>query len=91
MTYESTTPLTHYGTSQIKQFLISEFQIMRKNGSVCDGDSGAGFFVEKGNVRYYIGAVGGSQAGITNCNAPLGKFAPNGGMSGVNPTYKFLV
>jgi hypothetical protein len=61
-----------------------------KDGSVCDGDSGAGFFVQKGNVRYYIGAVGGSQAGITNCNAPLGRFAPNGGMSGVNPAYKNL-
>jgi hypothetical protein len=61
-----------------------------KVGSVCDGDSGAGFFVQKGDVRYYLGAVGGSQAGITNCNAPLGKFAPNGGMSGITPTYKFL-
>ena len=60
------------------------------NGSVCDGDSGAGFFVQKGNLRYYLGAVGGQQAGITNCNAPLGRFAPNGGMSGFNPTYKFL-
>lgn len=61
-----------------------------KDGSVCDGDSGAGFFVQKGNVRYYLAAVGGSQAGITNCNAPLGRFAPNGGMSGITPTYKFL-
>lgn len=60
-----------------------------KNGSVCDGDSGAGFFVQKGDVRYYIGAVGGSQAGITNCRSFL-KFPPTGGMSGVNPTYKFL-
>ena len=61
-----------------------------KIGSVCDGDSGAGFFVQKGNVRYYIGAVGGSQAGISNCNGSFNKFAPNGGMSGVNPTYKHL-
>ena len=60
------------------------------NGSVCDGDSGAGFFVQKSNVRYYLGAVGGQQAGITNCNAPLGSFAPNGGMSGVNPAHKHL-
>ena len=60
------------------------------NGSVCDGDSGAGFFVQKSNVRYYLGAVGGQQAGITNCNAPLGRFAPNGGMSGFNPTHKLL-
>jgi regulator of protease activity HflC (stomatin/prohibitin superfamily) len=57
---------------------------------VCDGDSGAGFFVQKGNVRYYLGAVGGSQAGISNCNGSFNKFAPNGGMSGVNPTYKHL-
>jgi hypothetical protein len=60
-----------------------------KTGSNCDGDSGSGFFVQKGNVRYYIGAAGGSQAGITNCRSFL-KFPPGGGMSGVNPTYKFL-
>ena len=60
-----------------------------KTGSNCDGDSGSGFFVQKGNVRYYIGAAGGSQAGITNCRSFL-KFPPGGGMSGVNPTFKFL-
>jgi hypothetical protein len=60
-----------------------------KTGSNCDGDSGSAFFVQKGNVRYYIGAAGGSQAGITNCRSFL-KFPPGGGMSGVNPTYKFL-
>ena len=60
------------------------------NGSVCDGDSGAGFFVEKSKVRYYLGAVGGLQAGITNCNGSFTRFAPNGGMSGITPTYKFL-
>jgi hypothetical protein len=60
-----------------------------KNGSVCDGDSGAGFFVQKGDVRYYIGAVGGAQAGITNCRSFL-KFPPTGGMSGVNSAYTSL-
>jgi hypothetical protein len=60
-----------------------------KSGSNCDGDSGAGFFVQKGDVRYYLGAAGGSQAGITNCRSFL-KFPPTGGMSGVNPTHKFL-
>ena len=60
-----------------------------KNGSVCDGDSGAGFFVQKGDVRYYIGAVGGAQAGLTNCRSFL-KFLPTGGMSGVNSAYKSL-
>ena len=54
------------------------------------GDSGAGFYVEKGNTRYYLGAVGGAQAGITNCNGSFTRFAPNGGMSGITPTYKFL-
>jgi hypothetical protein len=60
-----------------------------KTGSNCDGDSGSGFFVQKGDVRYYLGAAGGSQAGITNCRSFL-KFPPTGGMSGVNPTHKFL-
>jgi hypothetical protein len=71
---------------------ILEFGIPNndKVGSVCDNDSGAGFFVQKGNVRYYLGAVGGSQEGISNCNGSFNKFAPNGGMSGINPTHKFL-
>jgi hypothetical protein len=61
-----------------------------KTGSNCDGDSGSGFFVQKSNVRYYLGAAGGSQAGISNCNGSFNKFAPNGGMSGITPTHKFL-
>ena len=61
-----------------------------KTGSNCDGDSGSGFFVQKGNIRYYLGAAGGSQAGISNCNGSFNKFAPNGGMSGITPTHKFL-
>ena len=61
-----------------------------KVGSVCDGDSGAGFYVEKSNTRYYIGAVGGSQAGITNCNGSFTRFAPGGGMSGITPAHKSL-
>jgi hypothetical protein len=85
--YYAAYPLWHQPNQTFLDFGIPNNE---KDGSVCDGDSGAGFFVEKGNLRYYIGAVGGSQAGITNCNAPLGRFAPNGGMSGVNPTYKSL-
>ncbi len=65
-----------------------------KDGSVCDGDSGAGFFVQKGNVRYYIGAVGGSQAGITNCYGDRygdqTRWRSIGGISGVTATNKFL-
>ncbi len=61
-----------------------------KTGSNCDGDSGSGFFVQKGTVRYYLGAAGGSQAGITNCFQSVARFAPHGGMSGITPTHKFL-
>ena len=61
-----------------------------KTGSNCDGDSGSGFFVQKSDTRYYLGAAGGSQAGITNCNGSFTRFAPHGGMSGITPTYKFL-
>jgi len=62
-----------------------------KLGSVCDGDSGAGFFVEKGSTRYYLGPVGGQQAGIPNCqSASWATFGIGGGMSGITATYKFL-
>jgi hypothetical protein len=65
-----------------------------KTGSNCDGDSGAGFYVEKGNVRYYLGAAGGSQAGITNCYGDRygdqTRWRSIGGMSGITATHKFL-
>ena len=62
-----------------------------KFGSVCDGDSGAGFFVEKGSTRYYLGPVGGQQAGIPNCqSASWATFGIGGGMSGITATNKFL-
>ena len=60
-----------------------------QHGSVCDGDSGAGFFVETGNTRYYLGPVGGQQAGITNCQS-FTMFGIGGGMSGITATNKFL-
>lgn len=60
-------------------------------GSVCDGDSGAGFFVEKGDTRFYLGPVGGQQGGIPNCqSASWAVFGAGGGMSGITATYKFL-
>jgi hypothetical protein len=60
-------------------------------GSVCDGDSGAGFFVEKGDTRFYLFPVGGQQAGIPNCqNASWATFGVGGGISGITATNKFL-
>jgi len=85
--YYAAYPFFHQPNQTMLDFGIPNNE---KDGSVCDADSGAGFFVQKSNVRYYLGAVGGQQAGITNCNAPLGKFAPNGGMSGINPAHKFM-
>lgn len=61
----------------------------REFGSNCDGDSGSGFFVEKENVRFYLGPTGGSQAGITNCRS-FTRFGIGGGMSGITPTFKFM-
>ena len=85
--YHAAYPFFHQPNQTMLDFGIPNNE---KDGSVCDADSGAGFFVQKSNVRYYLGAVGGQQAGITNCNAPFGRFAPNGGMSGFNPAYKHL-
>jgi hypothetical protein len=60
-------------------------------GSVCDGDSGAGFFMEKGETRYYLGLVGGSQWGIPNCrNESWSKFGIGGGMSVITAAFKYL-
>lgn len=60
-----------------------------KTGSNCDGDSGGGYFVQKENIRYYIGPNGGSQAGIKNCNDSQ-QFPADGGMTGITATNKFL-
>jgi hypothetical protein len=60
-----------------------------KTGSNCDGDSGGGYFVQKENIRYYIGPNGGSQAGIKNCNNTQ-QFPAAGGMTGITATNKFL-
>lgn len=56
-------------------------------GSICNGDSGAGFYVEKNNVRYYVGTAG-NGLGISNCGSYNAD--PAGGMSWFSPPYKFL-
>jgi len=60
-----------------------------KTGSNCDGDSGGGYFVQKENIRYYIGPNGGSQAGIKNCYDSQ-QFPAAGGMTGITASNKFL-
>jgi hypothetical protein len=59
-------------------------------GSVCNGDSGSGFFVEQNDVRYYVGTTG-NGVGISNCQADGSiKMDPAGGMSWFPAPYKFL-
>jgi hypothetical protein len=60
-----------------------------KTGSNCDGDSGGGYFVQKENIRYYIGPNGGSQAGLKNCYDSQ-QFPAAGGMTGITASNKFL-
>ena len=62
----------------------------KEYGSICNQDSGSGFYVEEKNVRYYVGTAGNGN-GISNCQADGSvKFAPNGGMSWFPAPYKFL-
>jgi hypothetical protein len=59
-------------------------------GSICNEDSGSGFFVEENNVRYYVGTTG-NGLGISNCQADGSiKMDPEGGMSWFPAPYKFL-
>jgi DNA-binding transcriptional MerR regulator len=61
----------------------------KDGGSICDGDSGAGFFVEVENSRFYIGPVGGFTWAIPNCYNKE-TFGIGGGISGITPTFKFM-
>jgi polyribonucleotide nucleotidyltransferase len=59
-------------------------------GSVCNGDSGSGFFVEQNDVRYYVGTTG-NGVGISNCQSDGSiKMDPAGGMSWFPAPFKFL-
>ena len=59
-------------------------------GSICNEDSGSGFFVEENNVRYYVGTTG-NGVGISNCQSDGSiKMDPAGGMSWFPAPYKFL-
>jgi len=59
-------------------------------GSICNQDSGSGFYVEEKNVRYYVGTAANGN-GISNCQADGSvRFAKNGGMSWFPAPFKFL-
>ena len=59
-------------------------------GSICNQDSGSGFYVEEKNVRYYVGTAANGN-GLSNCKADGSvRFAKYGGMSWFPAPYKFL-
>lgn len=64
------------------------FQQIAGQGSVCDGDSGAGWFVEENGYRNYIGGVS-SGWGNPNCGKD-GIWDFNGALAGVSAAYRFM-
>jgi hypothetical protein len=59
-------------------------------GSICNADSGSGFFVQENEIRYYVGTAG-NGLGISNCQADGSvRMDPAGGMSWFPAPFKFL-
>jgi hypothetical protein len=59
-------------------------------GSICNADSGSGFFVQENDMRYYVGTAG-NGLGISNCQADGSvNMDPAGGMSWFPAPFKFL-
>ena len=91
-----------YSPEMMMDFHTREFQVpfwkkvewgaihKKEYGSICNQDSGSGFYVEGKNVRYYVGTAGNGN-GISNCQADGSvRFANNGGMSWFPAPFKFL-
>lgn len=57
-------------------------------GSICDNDSGSGWFVDANNLRYYVGPASGGW-GFPNCTlgAPWGS---HGAFAAVSAAYRFM-
>ena len=58
-------------------------------GSGCDGDSGSGFFLRRGDTKIYLGPGGAHSAGIPNCGRP-GYWGEFGNAFAIEPVYKHL-
>lgn len=57
-------------------------------GTICDGDSGAGFWSKQGQETIYLGVLNGP-LGITNCEGDAPEVAIS--YPGVHPTYQYQV
>lgn len=64
-----------------------DINFLQKEGqsSICDGDSGAGWFVEENNIRYYLGAQSNAW-GIPNCGRN-GRWDINGSLASSSNGY----
>ena len=58
-------------------------------GSGCDGDSGSGYFLKRGNTKVYLGPGGAHGVGIPNCGQP-GFWGEFGNAFAIEPVYKHL-
>ena len=58
-------------------------------GSGCDGDSGSGYFIKRGNTKVYLGPAGAHSVGIPNCGQP-GFWGDKGNAFAIEPVYKHL-
>ena len=58
-------------------------------GSGCDGDSGSGYFLRRGDSKIYLGPAGAHSVGIPNCGQP-GFWGESGNAFAIEPVYKHL-
>jgi hypothetical protein len=63
--------------------------LTQAGGSGCDGDSGAGYFVQDGDQKIYLGPNGSHSVGVPNCGSP-GIWGEGGNVSNIEPVYKHL-
>jgi hypothetical protein len=88
--------LSENETSSIKKGLPPDatysydlnFKQSKDFGSICDNDSGAGWFVQEGKDRTYLGANS-SAIGLPNCGND-GNWGPNGSLASASAAYKYL-
>jgi hypothetical protein len=72
-------------------FELIDIQLVHspKTGSGCDGDSGSGFYLQRGSTKVYLGPAGAHSVGIPNCGQP-GFWGEYGNAFAVEPVYKHL-
>jgi len=73
------------------KYELSDIQLShsKTNGSICDGDSGSGYFLQRGSTKIYLGPVGSHAVGTPNCGRP-GYWGEHGNVSAIEPVYKHL-